>query len=161
MTALLPERLAAFIADHRIAVQVETTGEAAPTAVDAARILGVSVSAIVKTMVLTDGVRCVAALVAGDDRLDRRKVAGAVGAGALRFAKADEVLAATGYPPGGVAPFGFAGVVTVVLDAGLASEPEREVVAGGGRPELLLRLAVRDLVRDAQAIVAPIVLEPS
>jgi len=112
-------------------------------------------------MVLTDGVRCVAAIVAGDDRLDRRKVAGAVGAGALRFAKADEVLAATGYPPGGVAPFGFAGAVTVVLDAGLASEPEREVVAGGGRPELLLRLAVRDLVRAAQAIVAPIVLEPS
>jgi Cys-tRNA(Pro)/Cys-tRNA(Cys) deacylase len=159
MTVLLPERLAAFIADHRIAVQVETTGEAAPTAVDAARILGVTVSAIVKTMVLTDGECCVAAIVAGDERLDRRKVAGAVGAGTLRFAKADEVISATGYPPGGVAPFGFAGAVTVVVDAALAREPEREIIAGGGRPELLLRLTVRDLLRATQATVASIVLE--
>jgi prolyl-tRNA editing enzyme YbaK/EbsC (Cys-tRNA(Pro) deacylase) len=49
--------------------------------------------------------------------------------------------------------------VTVVVDAALAREPEREIIAGGGRPELLLRLTVRDLLRATQAIVASIVLE--
>lgn len=157
MNALLPERLAAFIARDRIAVEVLTTGEAAHTAEAAARILDLPVAAIVKTMVLTDGTRCVAAIVPGDRRLDRRKVASAAGSAALRFATAEEVVVWTGYPPGGVAPFAFSGDVQVVIDDSLARDPEREVVAGGGRPELLLRVAVGDLIRHAGAVVAPII----
>ena len=156
MNAVLPERLAAFVERDRVAVEVLTTGEAAHTAEDAARILGLPVAAIVKTMVLTDGRRAVAAIVPGDRRLDRRKVAAAAGMPALRFATADQVLEFTGYPPGGVAPFAFSGAVTVVIDASLASDVDREVVAGGGRPELLLRVAVGDLIRHAGAVVAPI-----
>ncbi len=153
---VLPERLARFIARHRVALQVVNTGEAAPTADIAARILGVPVSDIVKTMVLTDGARIVAAIVAGDRRLDRKKVAQAIGSGALRFASAPEVVEHTGYPPGGVAPFGFAEPVTVVVDESLSRSRGREVVAGGGRPELLLRISVAELVEHAGAVVAPI-----
>jgi prolyl-tRNA editing enzyme YbaK/EbsC (Cys-tRNA(Pro) deacylase) len=112
--------------------------------------------AIVKTMVLTDGARVVAAIVPGDRRLDRKKVARAVGSGTLRFASAAEVAEHTGYPPGGVAPLAFAGPVTVVVDESLMAAPGREVVAGGGRPELLVRVAVAELIRHNQAVVAAI-----
>jgi Cys-tRNA(Pro) deacylase len=153
---VLPESLAAFIARHGIAVQAVRTDEAAATAEAAARLLGVEVADIVKTMVLTDGWHTVAAIVPGDRRLDRGKVTHAVGAGRLRFASAAEVLERTGYPPGGVAPFGFTGAVTVVVDAALARTPERRVVAGGGRPELLLEVRVVDLIDPHGALVASI-----
>lgn len=154
---MLPDRLAAFIARNAIAVEVVQTDEAAATADDAARLLGVQVSDIVKTMLLTDGTRCVAAIVPGDQRLDRKKVAQVIGSGTLRFASAAEVVEHAGYPPGGVAPFGFVAALTVVVDASLARTPDREVVAGGGRPELLIRVAVTDLIRHNQTVVAAIV----
>ena len=153
---MLPESLAAFIARHGITVRAVRADEAAATAEAAARLLGVEVADIVKTMVLTDGRRTVAAIVPGDRRLDRAKVATAVGAGRLRFASAAEVLEQTGYPPGGVAPFGFTGPVTVVVEAALAGTPERRVVAGGGRPELLLEVRVADLIGAQGARVASI-----
>jgi Cys-tRNA(Pro) deacylase len=153
---VLPEHLAEFIARNRIDVEVVNTEEAAATAGDVARILGVHVSDIVKTMVLTDGARYVASIVPGDKRLDRKKVARAIGSGSLRFASAREVVEYTGYPPGGVAPFGFATPVTVVVDESLSRGPGREVVAGGGRPELLVRISVVDLIQHTQALVAPI-----
>ena len=154
---MLPEHLAAFIARHRVAAEVVQTEEAAATADAAARLLGVDVSDIVKTMVLTDGRRCVAAIVPGDRRLDRKKVARAIGSGTLRFASAPEVYAHTGFPPGGVAPFAFTGPLTVVVEASLAQTPGRVVVAGGGRPELLMRVAVAELIRHNEAVVAAIV----
>lgn len=159
-SGVLPERLATFLAANGIAAELVVTAEDAPTAQDAARLLGVHVSDIVKTMVLTDGTRAVAAIVAGDARLDRKKVARAVGLASLRFATAAEVLEHTGYPPGGVAPFAFALPVAAVVDAALMQPPDRIVVAGGGRPELLLRVAVADLVRHNQAIVAAIGQDP-
>lgn len=154
--ARLPPALAGFVARHHVSVEVVAADEAAPTAAAAARILGVDVGDIVKTLVLTDGVACVAAIVPGDRRLDRRKLAQAAGCGTLRFASAAEVVERTGFPPGGVAPLGFAGPVTVVVDAALATPPGRTVVAGGGRAELLVRLAVADIVRCTAAHVAPI-----
>lgn len=158
---MLPTPLATFIALHRITVEVVQTAEDAPTAEAAARLLDVHISDIVKTMVLTDGTRVVAAIVPGDKRLDRKTVARAVGCGTLRFATAREVTELAGYPPGGVAPFAFASPVTVVVDASLTREPGRVVVAGGGRPELLLRVTVADLVLHNEAIVAAITQEPA
>lgn len=153
---VLPTHLAEFIARNRIEVEVVASNEAAATAEAAARILGVHVSEIVKTMVLTDGALYVASIVPGHRRLDRKKVARTLGSGALRFATAAEVVEHTGYPPGGVAPLGFPGPMTVVVDASLTTVPGRVVVAGGGRPELLVRVAVADIVRHGKAVVAPI-----
>jgi prolyl-tRNA editing enzyme YbaK/EbsC (Cys-tRNA(Pro) deacylase) len=46
--------------------------------------------------------------------------------------------------------------VTVVVDESLSQSPGRDVVAGGGRAELLMRVSVADLVRHTGAVVAPI-----
>jgi Cys-tRNA(Pro)/Cys-tRNA(Cys) deacylase len=160
--ALLPAWLRASIERDRIAVEVVSHAEAAHTAEAAARILRVSVSDIVKTLVLTDGAGCwVAAIVPGDRRVDRAKVAASVGAKRLRFASAEEVLAHTGYPAGGVAPLAFANPLSVVVDASLTTPVDRTVVAGGGRPELLIRIAVRTIVDHNGAQVSTIADPPA
>ena len=139
----VPERLARCIADERLDVAVVGEGAAAATAEIAAGLLGVPLASIVKTMVLTDGTRYVAAIVPGDQRLDRKRVAAALGYTKLRFASAAEVLAQTGFPAGGVAPLGFAHPTPVVVDDSLSGP----VVGGGGREDLLIRIAVDDIVR--------------
>ena len=154
--ALLPSALRALVERERVDVQVVSSTEAAHTAEEAARILGVRVADIVKTLILTDGERCAAAIAPGDRRVDRARVAALVGSRKLRFADADEVLARTGYPPGGVAPLAFAQPLSVVVDDSLTDPPGRTVVAGGGRPELLIRLTVDTIVRINGATVATI-----
>jgi Cys-tRNA(Pro) deacylase len=139
----LPEHLARCIADKELDVAVVGEGAAAATAEIAARLLGVPLASIVKTMVLTDGHRYVAAIVPGDRRLDRKQVAAALGFAKLRFASAAEVLAQTGFPAGGVAPLGFAHPTPVVVDESLSGW----VIGGGGREDLLIRIAVDDIVR--------------
>ena len=139
----LPERLARCIADRHIDVAVVGQGAAAVTAEIAARLLGVPLASIVKTMVLTDGTRFVAAILPGDRRLDRKRVAAVLETGSLRFATAAEVLAQTGFPAGGVAPLGFAHPTAVVVDDSLSGQ----VIGGGGREDLLIRIAVDDIVR--------------
>ncbi|MEO6746080.1 MAG: YbaK/EbsC family protein [Caldimonas sp.] len=139
----LPERLARCIADAGIDVAIVGHGAAAATAESAARILGVPLSAIVKTMVLTDGTRFVAAILPGDRRLDRKRVAAALDVKSLRFASSAEVLEQTGYPAGGVAPLGFARPTTVVVDDTLSGW----AIGGGGREDLLIRVALDDIVR--------------
>ena len=77
----------------------DADGEAAADAV------GCEPAQIVKSLVfICDGLP-VLALVPGDRRADAAKVAAAAGAGYARVAKREEVLAATGFEPGGVAPF--------------------------------------------------------
>jgi len=152
----LPRTLRELVDRERLDVRLVSAGEAAHTAEDAARILGVPVADIVKTMVLTDGRQAVAAVVPGDRRVDRARVAARAGTPKLRFATSEEVLAHTGYPAGGVAPLAFPRLLPMVVDASLAEPPDRVVIAGGGRPELLIRVAVATIVRSNGAVVADI-----
>ena len=60
---------------------------------------------IVKSLVFVCDGAYVLALVPGDRRGDERRVAAAAGAAEARIARAPEVVEATGFEPGGVAPF--------------------------------------------------------
>jgi prolyl-tRNA editing enzyme YbaK/EbsC (Cys-tRNA(Pro) deacylase) len=75
-----------------------------------------------------------------------------LGTGSLRFATPAEVLEQTGYPAGGVAPLGFARPTDVVVDDTLRGS----VIGGGGREDLLIRVAIDDIVRVNGARRGPI-----
>ena len=157
MNDALPDRLARFIALRGIDAHIVASGNAAPTAEAAALLLDVPLSSIVKTMVLTDGARFVAAILPGNRRLDRNRAAVALGTGPLRFARPADVLEQTGFAAGGVAPLGFAQELAVVVDASLSqSAVDGHVIAGGGREDLLMRVAVSDLILHNDARVVPI-----
>lgn len=157
----LPEHLQSFLNAHAAQVQAVDAGAAAPTADAAAALMGVAVAQIVKTLVVTDGTHLAAAVLCGDQRLDRAKLREVLNAGneaqpfgKLQLAPPARVLEATGYEVGGVAPIGFVQPMPVVVDA--AVNRFEQVISGGGEVHLLLRLSVPELLRLTGAMVAEV-----
>ena len=140
------ERVAAFLRAAQGEARLEEFTEETPTVRAAARAAGTEPERIVKSLVFVCDGRFVVALVPGDRRADADKIAKAVGASGARVANADEVLAATGFEPGAVAPFPHAKVDRVLIDRRILVHDEVWVGAGSVRhmaairPEELLRL---------------------
>ncbi len=90
-----------------------------PTSVLAAQKLGVAVGNIAKSLVFLgkDG-RCRLLVCPGDRKVSNAKLKAAFGVKS-RMATAEETLAATGFKPGGVCPFGVEGI-EILLDRSLA-----------------------------------------
>jgi prolyl-tRNA editing enzyme YbaK/EbsC (Cys-tRNA(Pro) deacylase) len=149
------ERVAAVLRVRGIDARLEEFPEGTPTAAAAARAVGCDPAEIVKSLVfLCDG-RAVLALVPGDLRADPAKVAAAAGAGDARTAKPEEVLAATGFEPGAVAPFPAPNISRVFFERGLL---EWELVwAGAGSETHMLGISPIDLARVTQAEIVDIV----
>lgn len=126
-------------------VEVHEFPDGTRTADDAARAIGVEVGQIVKSLVfLADGAPVVA-LVSGANQLDEAKLAAAAGATSTGRASAEQVREATGYPVGGVPPFGHATDLATFVDADLLGYDE--VWAAAGTPHLNLAIASAELVR--------------
>jgi Cys-tRNA(Pro) deacylase len=143
------ERVAAALRAAGVDARLEEFPEGTPTAAAAARSIGCEPEEIVKSLVFICDGRPVLALVPGDRRADPNKVAAAVGAGYARVARPEEVLAATGFEPGGVAPFPSAAVTRVLIEKELL--PHETVWAGAGSSRHMVGLAPVDLVRVAHA----------
>lgn len=151
-----PERLRRFIAEHNLSAEIFAAPENAPTTQEAAQLLGVTASDIVKTMVLADKWDGrVIAIAPGDRKLDFKLIAGLTALRNPKFATPALVETVTGYPAGGVAPVGFPNVAQVLVDAALRDRTE-PVIGGGGDLHLLLRISVADIIRINQATVATI-----
>ena len=91
----------------------------------------------------------VLALVPGDRRADERAVGTATGAGSVRVAKADEVVRATGFEPGGVAPFPQREVSQTLIDSSFFGHSV--VWIGAGTPHHMASLPPTELARLAGA----------
>ena len=78
------------------------------TAADAAAAIGVDVGQIVKSLIFAVDGEVVLAYVSGANQLDETKLAAAAGGPQCRRVDADAVREATGFPIGGVPPFGHA-----------------------------------------------------
>ncbi len=147
-------RLTAAATELGLPVETREFPEGTRTADDAARAIGCQVGQIVKSLVfLLDG-EPVVALVSGANRLDERRLATALGGDEVGRADADVVRTATGYPIGGVPPFGHARVLATAIDEDLLGYDE--VWAAAGTPRDVFALAPADLVRVTTATVAPL-----
>ncbi len=143
------ERVAAVLRASGADARLEEFQEGTPTAAAAARSIGCEPDEIVKSLVFICDGRPVLALVPGDRRADPNKVAAAVGAGYARVARPEEVLAATGFEPGGVAPFPASAVTRVLVEKELLLH--ETVWAGAGTSRHMVGLSPVDLVRIARA----------
>ena len=104
--------------------------EGTKTAQDAANAIGVPVGAIVKSLVFGVDDEVVMALVSGSNQLDEKKLAAAAGGAKCSRVDADAVRAATGFPIGGVPPFGFPRPLRVFVDPDLLQYDEVWAAAG-------------------------------
>jgi prolyl-tRNA editing enzyme YbaK/EbsC (Cys-tRNA(Pro) deacylase) len=137
--------------------EIVETPDSARTAEEAAAAVGTSVAQIVKSLVfLCDG-EPVLALLAGDNRLDERRLA-AVAGGRIERADAAGVRAHTGFAIGGVAPLGSLRPLRVFCDADLLRH--EEVWAAAGAPHAVFRADPRALAQAAGAVVADLARRP-
>jgi Cys-tRNA(Pro) deacylase len=104
--------------------------EGTKTAQDAANAIGVPVGAIVKSLVFGVDDEVVMALVSGSNQLDEKKLAAAAGGAKCSRVDADAVRAATGFPIGGVPPFGHKTHLRVFIDPDLLQYDEVWAAAG-------------------------------
>ena len=143
------ERVASFLREAGAEARLEEFADGTPTAQAAADAVGCGLDQIVKSLVFVCGASPVVALVPGDRRGDGDKVARAAGASSARIARAREVEEATGFPPGGVAPFGLPSGIRVLVDQSLLTHPV--VWAGGGSDRHMVRVSPRELTRLTRA----------
>jgi prolyl-tRNA editing enzyme YbaK/EbsC (Cys-tRNA(Pro) deacylase) len=151
------ERVAGALREARLEARVEEFEMGTPTATDAAAAVGCDLSQIVKSLLFACDGRWVLALVPGDSRADRAKVAAAAGCGRAKTAGPEDVARITGFEAGGVAPFPLAGVDVVLIERLLLSH--ELVWFGAGSPRHMAALAPTDLVRLAKARAADLVSE--
>lgn len=116
--------------------------------VDAAAAVGASPIEFVKNICLVglDG-RFVVAIVPGDMRASRKRVAAALEIPMPEFADAEVILCTTGYPPGGTPSFCYDGQEIIVLIDQKILDRGSPVYTGGGSDRSLTRVAVPELVR--------------
>ena len=119
--------------------------EGTKTAADAAAAIGCDVGQIVKSLIFAVDGEVVLAYVSGANQLDEAKLAAAAGGTHVPRVDADVVRRATGFPIGGVPPFGHATALPVFVDPDLL---QYDVVwAAAGTWNDVFALTPADLVR--------------
>ena len=151
------ERVASVLRERGVHARLEEFENGTSSARDAARAVGCDLEQIVKSLVFVCDGMPVLALLPGDRRADEAKVAAAAGAAYARVAKPDEVVAATGFEPGAVAPFPVPRVSAVLVDRALL---KHEVVwCGAGSERHIMGLSPVEVARVTQAVPADLAAE--
>ncbi len=132
------ESVRAFFAAHAPDVEILETEASSATVDMAAAAHNVLPAQIAKTLSLKVKDRTFLVVTSGTARLNNRKIKDALG-GKPRMLAADEVVALTGHPVGGVCPFGLATPLTVYCDVSLKAFTE--VVPAAGSTNSALRIA--------------------
>jgi prolyl-tRNA editing enzyme YbaK/EbsC (Cys-tRNA(Pro) deacylase) len=123
------ESVRQFFAARRLDIPVIELEVSTATVALAAEAHGVEPGRIAKTLAFRVGAGQAILLVArGDARIDNRKFKDALGKG--KMLPAEEVVALTGHPVGGVCPFGLASNLPIYLDRSLQAFDEVLPAAG-------------------------------
>ena len=146
------ERVIAAAAERGLTIAPRRFPEGTKTAADAATAIGVDVGQIVKSLIFAVDGRIVLAYVSGANQLDEKKLAAAAGGLTCTRVDADTVRQATGFPIGGVPPFGHASHLRVFIDPDLLTWPEVWAAAGtwndvfGIEPQRLVEASEGEIV---------------
>jgi Cys-tRNA(Pro) deacylase len=153
MSDLHPNTLRVIAAAREAGLEITTRRfpEGTKTAADAAAAIGVVVGQIVKSLVFGVDNEIVMALVSGSNQLDEKKLAAAAGGAKCSRVDADAVRAATGYPIGGVPPFGHSTQLRVFVDPDLLQYDEVWAAAGTWNDNF--GAAPADIVRVSGGVV--------
>jgi prolyl-tRNA editing enzyme YbaK/EbsC (Cys-tRNA(Pro) deacylase) len=160
MTSTTRATLALFIEQYAIEAVLVQPDQDTPTVALAALALGCQTDQIVKSVLflLRDGQQANPVLVItnGTAQIDFRKLADLfqIGRKRIRLAPADVVLACTGYPAGGVPPFGFPQPLPTYIDRHVFDQAV--VYGGGGDDRTMLRITPAELLRASSGQVVEV-----
>lgn len=125
--------------------------EGTKTAVDAANAIGCDVAQIVKSLIFAVDGEVVLAYVSGANQLDESRLALAAGGAKCSRVDADVVRQTTGFPIGGVPPFGHDTRLRVFVDPDLLAFDE--VWAAAGTWQDVFALSPEQLVSTSSGVV--------
>lgn len=151
------ERVAVFLRSAGAEARLEEFESATPSAQAAADAIGCALEQIVKSLVFVCGTAPVLALLPGDRRADPSKIALAAESSDARVARPAEVIAATGFAPGGVSPVPPPPGTLVLVERTILSSPV--VWVGGGSEKHMAMLSPYELVRLTGASLVDIAQE--
>lgn len=139
----------AWFAEHAPDLEVLVTETSSATVAEAAATHKVEPAQIAKTICVRAGEKVLLIVTSGAARLDNKKFKAAFGV-RPRMLGAEEVLALTGHPVGGVCPFGLATPLPVYCDVSL--KPFELVVpaAGAGNAAVKIPTARMAQLTNAQ-----------
>ncbi|MBB4688576.1 Cys-tRNA(Pro) deacylase [Amycolatopsis jiangsuensis] len=121
---------------------------------EAVEALDLVAARVFKTLVADVDGKLTVGVVPVTGQLDLKALAAAAGGKRAKMADPAAAQRATGYVLGGISPLGHRSRLPVVLDA--TAEDFPTIYCSGGRRGLEIELAPADLVRLANAVVAPI-----
>lgn len=123
------ESVRAFLGAHAPDIEIIETAESSSTVALAAEAHGVEPAQIAKTICLRVGEQMMLVVAGGMARLDNRKFKDTFGAKG-RMLDAEEVVAVTSHPVGGVCPFGLPSPLPIYCDISLKRFDEVVPAAG-------------------------------
>jgi prolyl-tRNA editing enzyme YbaK/EbsC (Cys-tRNA(Pro) deacylase) len=138
----------AFFAAHAPDIAVLESPLSSATVALAAEAFGVAPERIAKTLSLRIGERVILVVTKGTARLDNKKAKAAFG-GKPRMLDADEVVALTSHPVGGVCPFGLPTPLQIYCDISLMEFDE--VVPAAGSVHSAVKIAPQRMADLVQA----------
>ena len=150
---LTPEDLERYMQAYGISGNLLRLEAPTPTVETAAQAVGTDSGEIVKSILFLVGDEPVLAITCGPDHVDRRSLAGLYGVGRkkVKLAEPERVLRETGYPVGGMPPFGHRKALPTLLDRRVLDK--KTVFAGGGSDRTLIRISPDEILRAAGAKV--------
>jgi prolyl-tRNA editing enzyme YbaK/EbsC (Cys-tRNA(Pro) deacylase) len=149
------QRVTSFLRGAAVDSNVQEFPEGTLTAQAAATAIGCDLQQIVKSIVFVCEGSYILALVPGDRRADEAKVAAVAGVTAVRIGSAEEVVAATGFEPGAVAPFPQRAIWQAFIERTLLQH--KKVWIGAGSAMHMAALAPAELQRLARANPADLI----
>ncbi len=142
------ESVRAFFAANAPDITIIETADSSSTVALAAEAHGVEPAQIAKTICLRVGDRTMLIVASGTARLDNRKFKDTFG-GKGRMLDAEEVLAVTSHPVGGVCPFGLPAPLPIYCDMSLKQFDE--VVPAAGSTHSAVRISTERLAEITRA----------
>ncbi len=132
--------------------------EETKTALDAARVLGVEVGQIAKSVLFRSDDQYGLFVAAGDVKVQTRVVKEVLGGKKPKLATPDEVVAITGFRVGAVCPFALAHDIPIFIDASL--ERFAIIYTAAGLPESVLPITFPALVAITRGTVISVADQP-
>lgn len=148
---LTSQDLAEYIRTHDLRAEILRLSVETPTVEAAAAALGVTADEIIKSLVFEVGDQVVLVVAGGRTRVQSGRLASQLGVtdSAVKLASPQRVASATGYPVGGVPPFGHVSPLPTFVDASVLKHGW--VWGGGGEAKALLKVQPETIVNASRA----------
>ncbi len=151
----MAEVIIRYLEGHGVKYTLHVANGPTMTAQDAAAQLHVPLETIIKTILFTDEKQApILAILTGDKRADRKKLATVVGSSKVRVGTPEVTRELTGFEVGVMPPVAHKTRITTVIDQKVMSF--NNVYGGSGTAEALLEIDPRDIARLTDAKVASI-----